>query len=49
MGNNRVGIWLTSRWVAIGVVGHEYANLLIVLWGIGVEFGSVSSSTPCAQ
>ena len=48
MGNSRVGIWLTTRWVEVGVVDHEYANLLTVLWGIGVEFGSVSSSTPCA-
>ena len=49
MGNSIVRIWLTSRWVGVGVVDHEYANLLIVLWGIAVEFGSVSSSTLWAQ
>ena len=40
---------MTGRWVGVGVVDREYADLLIMLWGIGEEFGSVSSSTPCAQ
>ena len=49
MGNNRVGEQVTGRWVGAGVVDCEYADLLIMLWAIGVEFGSISSSTLWAQ